>query len=294
MLHSFLLYRNMAPTVFVVDDNAQRAGTTAATSFFAAIDRAVTGRSPTRVAFDCEGVNLSRAGTLEIVSLCFEDSAYVVYLVDLGNAATQRQQRADALKRLFECASVTRVIHDCRMDCDALYHIHGIQLNNVHDTSCYHRVITGTEDANLNDTLARNRLQVNVARDNQVYRNNPAFWATRPMTSRMITWASSDVEALLVLASKQTLEINANQAERARTLSDTFSSSVWQMKLERSLQCRVPIGLFIGTRGANIRSLQRRSGALIYNYWAPGSGEEWMVFYRDETSLSMVRRAMGS
>ena len=35
-----------------------------------------------RVAFDCEGVNLSRLGSLEIISICFEDME--VYLVDLG------------------------------------------------------------------------------------------------------------------------------------------------------------------------------------------------------------------
>jgi len=86
--------------------------------------------SNNRVAFDCEGVNLSRLGSVEIVSIC--SSASEVYLIDFGNEKCPKI--AKAVKELFECSTVTKIIHDCRMDCDALFHKHGIKVINVHDT----------------------------------------------------------------------------------------------------------------------------------------------------------------
>jgi exonuclease 3'-5' domain-containing protein 1 len=101
-------------------------------------DRTTTGS----VALDVEGVNLSRVGTVELVSLAFDgvltDGEESVFLVDFGNSKgiddTKRRRRIDMIKSLLECEHVEKIIRDCRMDCDALFHIHGIVLKNVHDT----------------------------------------------------------------------------------------------------------------------------------------------------------------
>jgi hypothetical protein len=85
------------------------------------------------------------------------------------------------------------------MDCDALYHLHGIQVNNVHDTSCFHII----EDSNLNNVLSCNGMSINSARDMSVYKRNPRFWCTRPLTTTMVEWASSDVKSLFALADAQ-------------------------------------------------------------------------------------------
>lgn len=127
--------------VTVVDDHATEGMTT---MFLALVKDAVAG-SIKRVAFDCEGVNLGRLGTLEVVSLCFEKEGYrkyPVFVVDVGankrpgSSSSPRNHRVAALKQLFESEKVEKVIHDCRKDCDALAHLFGIQLNHVHDTSC--------------------------------------------------------------------------------------------------------------------------------------------------------------
>ena len=169
----------------VVDDQ----GGDAAARFFTAVDQAVaTSESETvRVAFDCEGVNLCRNGTVELVALCFEEPIGVegaVFLVDLNDKgdASKRKDRVQALKQLFGCKDVQKVIHDSRMDCDALFHLHGISVVNVHDTSCSHFTETGRENVNLNDVLSYHGIAPNGSRDKTVYKNNPAFWATRPLT----------------------------------------------------------------------------------------------------------------
>ena len=54
--------------------------------FVAAVDEACLSEDdePYRVAFDCEGVNLSRLGSVELISICFSKDTY---LVDVGGEA---------------------------------------------------------------------------------------------------------------------------------------------------------------------------------------------------------------
>jgi len=155
--------------------------------FFAAVHQASStkNKTTTRVAFDCEGVNLSRIGTVDLVSLSFEhpmdgNDKGAVFLVD---ATTQQKdghhkERIHALKTLLESKQARKIIHDCRTDCDALYHLHGIRVVNVHDTSCFHAAETGKERASLNTVLSYHGLSRNVVRDKSVYRTNPFFFGT--------------------------------------------------------------------------------------------------------------------
>jgi ribonuclease D len=230
-----------------------------------------------RVAFDCEGINLSRLGTVEIVSICFP--TLDVYLVDFGGVCPQILK---SVTNLFESASVTKVIHDCRMDCDALYHLHGIQVNNVHDTSCFHIV----EDGNLNDVLSYNGISVNKARDKSVYERNPRFWSTRPLTTTMVEWASSDVKSLFALADAQLSHISSASKSAAIAKSTQYSRNVCGMKVSTGLSVRNP-GRFIGPRGQSIRSLSKRTGTLIY-----AREGRWFVFYDNDASLDAVKRSM--
>jgi DNA polymerase I-like protein with 3'-5' exonuclease and polymerase domains len=275
----------------IVDDQAEAQRLEASTGFYRAVAEATRndGKS-TRLAFDCEGVNLSRAGTVELVSLCFENDKTVVYLVDLSGS---RAKRVAALKALFECKSLEKVIHDSRMDCDALYHLHGITLKNVHDTSCFHQVITKLKDVSLNDVLGACNLPSNLTRDKSIYQENFRFWATRPLTPIMKTWASSDVDKLLTLADRQIVKINPQGLATAKELSMTFTTFACNMELERGLECKINIGRFIGPRGSNLRSLQSNTGTLIYQEHQPGKNT-WMVYYSNNFGLMQVKRAMGS
>jgi hypothetical protein len=189
---------------------------------------------------------------------------------------------------------VTKIIHDCKMDSDALFHLFGITLHNVHDTSCFHTIITGIEDSNLNDVLEHNGVPTNMIRDKNVYKNNPTFWATRPLKSKMIQWASSDVDKLLQVASKQHGGLAGGaHVERAMSMSTRNVAMVRDMQVERGLECKAPIGSFIGIRGKNLRSLQKRTRTFIYQQWSSGQYKTtWMVFYGDEAGLAAVKRAM--
>jgi DNA polymerase I-like protein with 3'-5' exonuclease and polymerase domains len=281
--------------VWVVDDSSHGKAGGASARFFDAVDHSVSA-SDSIVAFDCEGVNLSRAGSVELVSLQFP-GIDCLFLIDIGKNgnSTFRQKRIDALKKLFECKTIQKIIHDCRMDCDALYHHCGIELVNVHDTSCFHEVITGNPDKNLNDVLSHNCVNVNAVRDKSVYKNNPTFWASRPLTAKMIDWASSDVDKLLLVASKQVDALKdrgISQMEMAKQKSTEFTTVARDMSLAQGLQVSSP-GLFIGRGGSNLRNLQRRTGTKIYQEDRQHSNT-WMVFYPTASALASVKRAMDS
>ena len=189
--------REVAIMVYVVKSADSDAGR----FFIAAVHRVCISEDAKaeRVAFYCKGVNLSRLGSVELISVGF--SSMEVFLVDVGGEPDPDILKA--VKVLFEDAKVTKIIHDCRMDSDALFHFHDIKLNNVHDTSCFHAEITGSEDENLNNVLMHNGVEQNHTRDTNVYKANPAFWASRPLTQKMINWVASDVDRLFELATKQ-------------------------------------------------------------------------------------------
>lgn len=235
-----------------------------------------------RVAFDCEGVDLSRLGTVEIISICFPSKE--VFLVDFGQKPTCLKV-VNAVKTLME-SNVTKIIHDCRMDCDALYHIHGIRVNNVHDTSCFHEAITYMENKNLNDVLRFNGMRQNTIRDSNVYKLNPSFWATRPLNSKMIEWASSDVDKLFELADQQLRQISPVQKARAEAKSQLYSKLMLDMKVQSKLGVRNP-GLFVGRGGVNIRSTEKELGVFCYQ-----KSDGWFVYYKTDAALDRLRRKM--
>jgi ribonuclease D len=236
------------------------------------------------VAFDCEGINLSRIGSVELISICF--SSLKVFLIDFGGTTDRAIE--EQVRRLFESDKIIKIIHDCRMDSDALFHRHHISLTKIHDTSCFHHVISGQQHKSLNDVLAYNGIATNAHRDKNVYATNPNFWAVRPLTPTMINWATSDVDKLFGLANIQRRKTSENQKVDASKRSNEFASSARSMKVAQNLRVKNP-GPFIGRGGANIQSLQRRTGTIMYQ---KGPRPTWFVYYPNESALAAVKRAM--
>jgi ribonuclease D len=261
----------------------KHADTDAGRRFIAATEEAIVS-THRDVAFDCEGVNLSRIGSLELISICF--SSMDVFLVDVAKP-NRDPTILKALKDLFESTKVKKIIHDCKMDSDALFHILGIKITNVHDTSCYHQAITRHEESkNLNHVLSYNIIGTNTVRNTSVYKTNPSFWATRPITKTMIEWASSDVDKLFDLASNQLKGINPMTENTAKNQTLSWVS-VRDMKVATGLTAN-QVGLFIGRGGSNIRRVEKQTNTHIYT----GYNRDWFVYYLDEKSLDSVKRSM--
>ena len=236
------------------------------------------------VAIDCEGVNLSRIGSLELISICFSLSKDV-FLLDVGGKPDSTMVKA--LKDLLESSKVTKIIHDCKMDADALFHILGIKLQNIHDTSCFHHAIAGEQEKNLNHVLSYNGIRINAARDKSIYKTNPAFWAARPITKKMVDWATSDVDKLFDLASKQLESIGSTAAKAAAKEQSNRWASVREMKIATNLRVNRP-GPFIGRGGINLHRLSKQTDTFTYQ----DHHGTWFVLYWNSASLNSVKRAM--
>lgn len=108
----------------------------------------------------------------------------------------------------------------------------------------------------------------------------------------MINWASSDVDKLLALASKQTDILDArgeSHIEKAKAHSVKHATVMSSMKVNPELRCKIPIGRFLGTRGCNLRSLERSTGAFVYQYTTATGPTQWMVFYPTDAALAGVK-----
>jgi exonuclease 3'-5' domain-containing protein 1 len=266
-----------------------------ASLFLAAVDNALSAPESEHpsVAFDCEGVNLSRAGSVEIVAIDFGKLAETddVFLIDLGATNGISSTLRKKLKELLESQTVVKVIHDVRMDSDALFHLYGITVDNIHDTGCFHGVLTGREDISLDNLLSYYGIAA-TPRARIDYQKNPNYWANRPLTNQMKDRASGDVDKLLVVAEKQVSQLELRGAalmERARTLSSDACQSR-DMMLARHVLCLGNVGRFIGKGGDNVRNLQRRTRTIIYKDTAKN---HFMIFHNDGTALTNVKHAMG-
>ena len=91
----------------------------------------------TVLAFDCEGVSLGRHGELTIIQLSSHKKCFLFDVVGMD-----RDCKAMVfLKEILESKTIIKVIHDCKMGADALYHIFGINLVGCHDTQQWDEVL---------------------------------------------------------------------------------------------------------------------------------------------------------
>ena len=83
------------------------------------------------IAVDCEGWNLSREGTLDILSIATRHQD--VYLFDIAKLGALAF--VSGLKRLLESDSdtKTKLMYDCRNDSDALMHLYDVKVAGVLD-----------------------------------------------------------------------------------------------------------------------------------------------------------------
>ncbi len=247
--------------------------------------------SCTLLALDCEGVCLSRMGELTIVQLSSRSHCYLFDVLSLEKDSAAIM----FLKKLLEDSNVVKIVHDVKMDSDALYHCLGISISNVHDTQAWDLVLNGREE-NLNRTLIRNNCTPNAERDRNVYQINHRFWAQRPLTELMIDWASGDVGCLFELYDAQVRHVRDSDYDgtveaRCETLSN--ERLFLRDKILQTFKIREDnVGLFIGTGGKNIKRLMNQIPGTFYHIdrggQITGSKRDVSVYAPDEYSMAMA------
>ncbi|KAJ3701946.1 hypothetical protein LUZ61_005651 [Rhynchospora tenuis] len=160
------------------------------------------------IGLDCEGVDLCRNGTLCIMQLAFADAIYLVDVIEGGVTVME------ACKPALESSYVTKVIHDCKRDSEALYFQFGIKLNNVLDTQIAYSTIEEQEGKKRlpDDYISFVGLLADPRYCGMSYpekeevrvllRQDPSFWTHRPLSEMMIRTATDDVRFLLYIYQK--------------------------------------------------------------------------------------------
>ncbi|GAB2274744.1 hypothetical protein Dimus_009517 [Dionaea muscipula] len=182
------------------------------------------------IGFDCEGVDLCRDGTLCIMQLAFPDAIYLVDVIEGGDIIME------ACKPALESSHVTKVIHDCKRDSEALYFQFGIKLHNVMDTQIAYSLIEEQEGrTRLPDdyvsfvTLLADPRYCGVSYLEKeevrvLLRQDPKLWTYRPLSDMMTHAAAEDVRFLLYIYHKMMEKLN--------------TQSLWRVTVRGELYCR--------------------------------------------------------
>ena len=122
------------------------------------------------VAFDAEGVDLSREGRVTLISIgiSVEGGVHVFLFDPIHHDAEFRRELLVCTKNLLEDVEIVKIVHDCRQDSDALHRTltPSISLTNVFDTQVWAMKLSRTTRRdNLNNTLTNfNCGAINAAR----------------------------------------------------------------------------------------------------------------------------------
>ncbi|KAL4311473.1 hypothetical protein GQ457_01G040440 [Hibiscus cannabinus] len=187
-------------------------------------------QTPLIIGFDCEGVQLCQYGTLCIMQLALSEAIYLVDAIQGGEELMQ------ACKPALESSFITKVIHDCKRDSEALYFQYGIRLHNVMDTQIAYSLIEEQQGRrrSSDDPISFIRLLadpqycgISYAEKNDVralLKKDPKFWTYRPLSETMIQAAVDDVRFLPYIHHKMMEKLSEQM--------------LWQLAVRGALHCR--------------------------------------------------------
>lgn len=182
------------------------------------------------IGFDCEGIDLCRNGTLCIMQLAFPDAIYLVDAIEGGKTLVE------ACKPALESSYITKVIHDCKRDSEALYFQFNIKLHNVFDTQIAYSLIEEQGAARkvpddyisfvglLADPRYCGIPYLEKEEVRVLLRQDPNFWNYRPLSELMVRAATDDVRSLLYIYNKMVVKLN--------------QKSSWYLAVRGALYCR--------------------------------------------------------
>jgi exonuclease 3'-5' domain-containing protein 1 len=222
---------------------------------------------------DFEGNNLSRNGTLSLITILVEPR-HTVHLVDITGLGEQAFQVAGSdqrtLRSIMESEEIVKVFFDIRNDSDALFGLFGIR-------------VSGIEDIQLMELASRNfsKKYVNgltkcIERDStlpwgekQDWRNGKeegrrlfdptlgggyAVFDKRPLSPEITTYCVQDVAHMPAL----------------RELYRAKLCDAWWRKIQAETAARIELSQSISYNG---KGLHMATGPASWQYWRPSFAE---------------------
>lgn len=155
------------------------------------------------IALDLEGRSLGRSGSICIITLATYSTVYIIDMVLLG---AQALDSSSALKTVLESCHITKLMFDCRADCDALFFLYNVRLRNVCDlqiSSCFALFPMARHLPSMKDVFrvlglfAEEDTDIkNAGRDLFNPESGGSFdrWEERPLTGILLQYCAVDVK----------------------------------------------------------------------------------------------------
>lgn len=165
---------------------------------------------PPSLYIDLEGNNVSRHGTLSIITILVrpQNKIYLIDVTSLGRDTftTKSTNKNLALKDVLESDSIIKVFFDIRNDSDALFGLHNIYVQNIEDLQLFEfasrtfskRCVHGLKkcietDLNLPYSEKQEWLRAKEKVQGRFRSGNFAAFDERPMSGEMIQYCAQDV-----------------------------------------------------------------------------------------------------
>ncbi|XP_078419119.1 piRNA biogenesis protein EXD1 isoform X1 [Cetorhinus maximus] len=156
-----------------------------------------------------EGIDICRFGKLCLIQIATEDQIYLFDIFLLGPVAFK-----NGLKMILEDSNILKVIHDCRLVSDCLYHQYRVELANVFDTQVADVLLFSLEAGGLLpscvSTLEESLVlhlclpttkTLFLQHSARAVKVNPKVWTCRPLPTGLMQRAALEVMYLLSLRS---------------------------------------------------------------------------------------------
>lgn len=163
------------------------------------------------IAVDCKGKNLSRVGTLDILTIgTVDENIFLFDIKKLGATAFN----GTGLREMLESGSAVKLMYDCRNDSDALMkRLYNVKLNGVLDLQLvefYRTRRNATQPENwksLRDCLEEyTHDDVSVALKDRIseqirdaHQSGKTIWNKRPLSSELKDYCAVDTVKLFTL-----------------------------------------------------------------------------------------------
>ena len=155
------------------------------------------------IAVDCEGVNLSRFGSVTLINIAVRGQVYLIDVLKIGNTAYDGE-----LRSILEDKSIQKLMFDCREDADALKHLYNVRLDGVLDVQLLEvmdriRHSGYTKIRSLKHCLElfvsdKTMLEVKQKGRSSMSQDKK-LWEKRPLSEDILKYASFDVLAIFKL-----------------------------------------------------------------------------------------------
>jgi exonuclease 3'-5' domain-containing protein 1 len=163
------------------------------------------------IAYDCEGVRLSRTGKITLLQIAVPKK---IFLIDVMTAGGKEVFIDGGLKDVIQSEEILKLAYDVRMDSDALFHQHDVLIKNVLDLQLLDIAIRRASGnmvehlPSLSKTVSRRLTNAEVLvcedlkkRVKNMYTSieDGDLWARRPLSDDARRYAALDAWVLMKL-----------------------------------------------------------------------------------------------